>query len=198
MTLRIFPFLLLIITMLACGTKQNPSDSNKADTTVSQTSNYNGPKELVALYRHADSLVQIGEIDTKMMQTFVDNATKYAEEHPNDTLSPHFMLYAGIFEMDIALSTPSESKRNKRFFQSIDIFNKLTETYPQYKNIPYCYYYKGQIYENMRRNSDAENEYRKLVHQFPDSDLGKNIAEYLKVRGFEKSSDEIMHEIGKK
>ena len=150
------------------------------------------------MYHQADSLVKIGEIDKDMMTLFVEKATAYAEIHPDDTLSPHFMLYAGIFQMDVALSTPSESKRNAGFFQSVDIFNKLTEQYPDYRNLPYCYYYKGQIYENMGRTSDAEGEYRELVHRFPDTDLGRNIAEYLKVRGFEKSSDDIMHEISQK
>lgn len=197
MKLRIFPLLLLALAFCSCGSKQEKNDA-AADSILCESSDYSNSKELIALYHQADSLVQIGQIDTKKMQIFVDNATAYAEIHPDDTLTPHFLLYAGIFEMDIALSTPSESKRNARFFQAVDIFNDLTEKYPDYKNLPYCYYYKGQIYENMKRTSDAEGEYRELVHRFPDTDLGRNIADYLKVRGFEKSSDDIMHEISQK
>ena len=197
MKLRIFLLLLLAVAICSCGSKQENIDAS-SDTTLCESSDNNNSKKLIALYHHADSLVQIGQIDTKKMQLFVDNATAYAQNHPDDTLSPHFMLYAGIFEMDIALSTPSESKRNSRFLQSIEIFNQLTENYPNYKNLPYCYYYKGQIYENMKRTSDAEGEYRELVHRFPDTDLGRNIADYLKVQGYEKSSDDIMHEIRNK
>lgn len=197
MKLRFFALLLLAATFCTCGSKQ---DSSRSETDINnlESKEYNNSKELIALYHHADSLVQIGQINTKKMQLFVEKATQYAEIHPDDTLSPHFLLYAGIFQMDVALSTPSESKRNNRFFQAVDIFNELTQRYPDYKNLPYCYYYKGQIYENMGRTSDAENEYRELVHHFPDTDLGQNIAEYLKVRGFEKSSDDIMHEISQK
>ena len=197
MKLRFFSLLLLAVTFCTCGSKQSSPDEN-AGTTDCATSDYTSPSELIELYHQADSLVKIGEIDKDMMTLFVEKATAYAEIHPDDTLSPHFMLYAGIFQMDVALSTPSESKRNAGFFQSVDIFNKLTEQYPDYRNLPYCYYYKGQIYENMGRTSDAEGEYRELVHRFPDTDLGRNIAEYLKVRGFEKSSDDIMHEISQK
>lgn len=188
-------FLPLLLCLATCSPKNVPSTDQPAQDSV--VVNYQNPKALIALYHEADSLVQIGQIDTKKMQTFVDNATQYAEAFPNDTLSPHFMMYAGIFQMDIALSTKAKSKRDKRFFRSIEIFNQLTEKYPDYKNIPYCYYYKGQIYENMQRNSDAENEYRELVHRFPNTELGKNIADYLKVRGFEKSPEEIMMEIEK-
>lgn len=197
MKLRFFALLLLAATFCTCGSKQ---DSSRSETDINnlESKEYNNSKELIALYHHADSFVQIGQINTKKMQLFVEKATQYAEIHPDDTLSPHFLLYAGIFQMDVALSTPSESKRNNRFFQAVDIFNELTQRYPDYKNLPYCYYYKGQIYENMGRTSDAENEYRELVHHFPDTDLGQNIAEYLKVRGFEKSSDDIMHEISQK
>ena len=185
MKLRIFSLLLLALVFCSCGSKQEKNDVT-GDETICESSDYKNSKDLIALYRQADSLVQIGQIDTKKMQLFVDKATAYAESNPNDTLSPHFLLYAGIFEMDIALSTQAESKRNARFFQAVDIFNDLTEKYPDYKNIPYCYYYKGQIYENMRRTSDAEGEYRELVHRFPDTDLGRNIADYLKVQGYEK------------
>ena len=197
MKLRFFTLLLMAAAFCACGSKQ---DSSRLENDINdlESKKYNNSKELIELYHHADSLVKIGEIDTKKMQLFVDKAAEYASLHPDDTLSPHFLLYSGIFQMDIALSTPSESKRNARFFQSVDIFNKLTEQYPDYRNLPYCYYYKGQIYENMGRTSDAEGEYRELVHRFPDTDLGRNIAEYLKVRGFEKSSDDIMHEISQK
>ena len=197
MKLRFFALLLLAIAFCSCGSKQDSSRS-ETDVTDLGSKEYNNSKELIELYHHADSLVKIGQIDTKKMQLFVDKATEYATLHPDDTLSPHFLLYAGIFQMDVALSTPSESKRNARFFQSVEIFNKLTEQYPDYRNLPYCYYYKGQIYENMRRTSDAEGEYRELVHRYPDTDLGRNIAEYLKVQGYEKSSDDIMHEIKKK
>ena len=197
MKLRFFALPLLAIAFCACSPKQD-SIGSESSPNYSESNKYSNPKELIALYHHADSLVQIGQIDTKKMQLFVEKATQYAEIHPDDTLSTHFLLYAGIFQMDVALSTPSESKRNERFFKAVEIFNELTTKYPDYRNLPYCYYYKGQIYENMGRTSDAEGEYRELVHHFPDTDLGQNIAEYLKVRGFEKSSDDIMHEISKK
>lgn len=197
MKLRFCSLLLLTLAFCSCSSMQEQNDA-AANETICESSDYKNSKDLIALYRQADSLVQIGQIDTKKMQLFVDKATAYAESNPNDTLSPHFLLYAGIFQMDIALSTASESKRNERFFQAVEIFNDLTKQYPDYRNLPYSYYYKGQIYENMGRTSDAEGEYRELVHRFPDTDLGRNIAEYLKARGFEKSSDDIMHEISKK
>ena len=197
MKLRFFSLLLLSVAFCACGSKQSAPDDG-ADTTLFTSQDYTSSKELIDLYHQADSLVKIGEIDKEKMSLFVEKASAYAEIHPDDTLSPHFLLYAGIFQMDIALSTASESKRNERFFQAVEIFNDLTKQYPDYRNLPYCYYYKGQIYENMGRTSDAEGEYRELVHRFPDTDLGRNIAEYLKARGFEKSPDDIMHEISKK
>ena len=197
MKLRFFSLLLLAVVFCACGSKQSAPD-DVANATSCESKDYTSSKELIALYHQADSLVKIGEIDKEMMTLFVEKATAYAENHPDDTLSPHFLLYAGIFQMDIALSTASEGKRNERFFQAVEIFNDLTKQYPDYKNLPYCYYYKGQIYENMGRTSDAEGEYRELVHRYPDTDLGRNIHDYLKVRGFEKSSDDIMHEISKK
>ena len=145
MKLRFFSLLLLAASFCACGSKQS-AINEETDTTICESQDYTSSKSLIELYHQADSLVKIGEMDMEKMQLFVEKATAYAEIHPDDTLSPHFLLYAGIFQMDIALSTASESKRNKRFFQAVDIFNDLTQQYPNYRNLPYCYYYKGQIY----------------------------------------------------
>ena len=146
---------------------------------------------LIALYKETDSLLMMGKMDIEKMQLFVDRAWDYAEKYPEDTLSPHFKFFVAIYEMKIAGSNPDEREAQQQYFHSIDHFDQLIEQYPDYVNLPYCYYYQGMIYENLHRISDAESEYRELVHRYPDTELGKNIVEYLKVQGYAQSADDL-------
>ncbi len=193
--------IIAILCAVSCHRNQQPAENQ--DTTVKDIEqeasiDYTQAQNLIALYKEADSLTKIGEIDAHKMQLFVDNSTVYAKNNAEDTLSPHLLLYAGIFQMEIASSNPSEEIRKELWFKSIDIFNEVILQFPKYRNLPYCYFYKGQIYENMGRISDAENEYRELIHRYPQSELGKSMESYVKAHGFEKSADELWKDIRKK
>lgn len=159
---------------------------------------YSKPENLIALYKESDSLLHQGKIDTSKMRLYVENATDYALKSPSDTLCPAFLYFAGVFQMQVAFSNQAEEARQQGASEAVAIFNSLIAQYPDYQNLPNAYYYKGQIYENLGNTSDAEKEYRELVRRYPQSDIGKSTAEYLKVGGFEKSADEIWEEIQKK
>ncbi len=151
--------------------------------------------QIRALYHQADSLLNIGKADTVLMNQYVNLATQHVQTQPDDTLAADFLFYAGIFELKVAALTPPSETQNRFAFRAIDIFNQVIEKYPDYVNLDYCYYYKGNIYENLKRYSDAENEYRELVHRFPQSDLAQGIAAYLEVQGFSKTPDQMMQDI---
>ena len=193
-----------IIILLACcalvitGCKKKSGQPVETPDSVAPTLDYTKKENIVKLYRMTDSLNRIGKADFAKMQLFIDHATTYAQKNENDTISPHFLLYSGIFQMQLAFSKSDLSTQKELAFKAIDQFNHLLKQYPKYKNAPYCYFYKGQIYENLNRLSDAENEYRELIHLYPDSELGKSTAEYLNMQGFKKSPDQLWEEVSKK
>ena len=126
------------------------------------------------------------------MQKFVDEAVEYADKNPQDTISPHFLLYAGVMQMQVAFSNANEQQRTEQANQAITILERLLINHPDYRNIIYAYYYKAQIFENLGKTEKAATAYRELVNRFPDTELGKNIAAYLQNDGYEKSAEEIM------
>ena len=149
-------------------------------------------KAIIALYKEVDSLTQRGCMNREKIQQFVDEAVDYAKLHPQDTLSPHFMLYAGINEMQVAFSNANEKLRREQALEAVNILEKLRQNYPDYRNMIYAYYYKGQIYENLGMHQEAAKTYHALVERFPDTELGKSIAAYLQADGYEKSAEEIL------
>ncbi len=149
-------------------------------------------QEIISLYKEVDSLTRVGSMDRKKMQQFVDEAVEYAKSVPSDTLSPHFLLYAGVMQMQVAFSNANEQQRTQQAEEAINILEKLRQNYPDYQNLIYAYYYKAQIYENLGKREEAAKTYRNLVERFPDTELAKNIAAYLQAGGYEKSAEEIM------
>lgn len=182
--------ILLISLMTLLVGCQNAQEAAPA----SETKTDNSPKDskaIIALYKEVDSLTQKGSMNLEKMQQFVDEAVDYAKQNVSDTLSPHFLLYAGITQMQVAFSTADEKVRGELAEKALNILEKLRQNYPDYRNAIYAYYYKAQIYENLGRIEEAAKTYRDMVERFPDSELGKSIATYIKADGFGKSAEEL-------
>lgn len=192
------PLLLICVLLCACGHKQDNTAILDSLAEVNTTEQLPENIQIQNLYKTADSLMNIGQIDIEMMQEYVNRALRYTQENPNDTLACKYIFFAGIFEMKIASSTAEENLCNDLYFNAINIFNSLIKNYPNFPHLDYCYWYKGTIYENMKRTSDAENEYRELVHNFPKSDLAAGTEAYLQSHGYEKDANDLMNDIKKK
>ena len=182
--------LLIGIMLLLSGCHKAQETVNQSDSKIENS--HKDSKAIIALYKEVDSLTQHGCMDREKMQQFVNEAINYAKLNPKDTLSPHFMLYAGINQMQVAFSSADEKQRREQALEAINILEKLRQNYPDYRNMIYAYYYKGQIYENLGMHQEAAKTYRALVERFPDTELGKSIAAYLQAGGYEKSAEEIM------
>lgn len=195
---RTLTLLLCALVLFSCKKNTTQHTDSQIVETKSEAIDYSKPKNLIALYKESDSLLHQGKIDTSKMRLYVEKATEYVLKSPSDTLCPAFLYFAGVFQMQVAFSNQDEEARQQGASEAVAIFNSLIAQYSDYQNLPNAYYYKGQIYENLGNTSDAEKEYRELVRRYPQSDLGKSTAEYLKVGGFEKSADAIWEEIQKK
>jgi len=185
-------FLLISIAMLFLGCQSKSEESTPSAEAKVQAPATVDPQAIIALYKEVDSLTQLGNMDRQKMQQFVDEAVEYAERVPNDTLAPHFLLYAGVMQMQVAFSNANEQQRLSQAEEAVKILEKLLQDHPDYRNIIYAYYYKAQIYENLGKQEKAAVTYRNLVDRFPDTELGKNISAYLQAGGYEKSAEEIM------
>ena len=58
-----------------------------------------------------------------------------------------------------------------RYNDAIDIFKRLTQTYPTHERAGEAVYFRGQAYTNLKDWDHAIAEYQKLVEKYPDSSL---------------------------
>lgn len=188
---RLLIVLSALLLMVGC---HNSPDATAQQDNNSKLKSAKSSQEVIAIYKEVDALTQAGKMDRSKMKEFVVEALTYVSENPNDTLCPHFLLYSGITQMQIAFSDTIADRREPQALEAIRILEQLRHNYPGYRNLAYAFYYKGQIYENLGKKEDAKQAYTDLVHRFPDSELGKNIAAYLQADGIDKSADEIWRE----
>lgn len=180
-----------LLLMVGCHDSQDATAQQDAN---SKFKSAKSSKEVIAIYKEVDALTQAGKVDRSKMKEFVVEALTYVSENPKDTLCPHFLLYAGITQMQIAFSDSIADRREPQAMEAIRILEQLRHNYPEYRNLAYAFYYKGQIYENLGKKEVAKQAYTDLVHRFPDSELGKNIAAYLQAGGIDKSAEDIWRE----
>lgn len=184
-------FLIVLSALLLMAGCHKKNDANAQQDQNSALGSAKSSKEVIAIYKEVDALTQAGKMDREKMKNFVSEALTYVSENPKDTLSPHFLLYSGITQMQIAFSDSIATRREPQAMEAIRILEQLRHNYPEYRNLAYVFYYKGQIYENLGKREEAKQAYTDLVHRFPDSELGKSIAAYLQAGGVDKSADDL-------
>lgn len=183
-------FLILLLFLTACDQKVNKNGTNNIDQ-MSHNEN-----QLIELWQKIDSLNSVGIIDTSLINTFLTSAKSFSENNPEAPNVPNILLNAGQLTMVLAKISEDPIERAKNAKEALDIFNKFQMIYPENPNIKYCYFHRGTIYDDILEDyRSAENEFRELIHRFPDDSLSINISAYINYLG--KTPEQIMAEIEK-
>lgn len=83
--------------------------------------------------------------------------TDFADKYPSDTLSPKFLLKAAEMQGNV-LHTE----------KAIALFDRVINDYPDFEDIPICYFLKGNAYELNSQYDEAKEAYQTFVDKFPD------------------------------
>lgn len=188
---KVYTFLL--IALLLCIACNQENDKNSVNNIEQISHNEN---QLIELWQKIDSLNSIGIIDTTLINTFLTSAKSFSENNPGAPNVPNILLNAGQLTMVLAKITEDPIMRAKNAKEGLDIFNKFQMIYPENPNIKYCYFHRGTIYDDILKDyRSAENEFRELIHRFPNDSLSINISAYINHLG--KTPEQIMAEIAK-
>ena len=115
-------------------------------------------------------------------QTLVNMYIDYANNNPQDTISPNLLFKAA----DISMNFRAPVK-------SIALFNRIINEYPDYKNVHTAMFLKGFVYEDQLKDfSNARKSYMEFLDRYPNSDFADDARVSLQHLG--KSPEELIKE----
>lgn len=131
---------------------------------------------------------QISQLEKKNYETADTNSARelmnaylqYANEFPQDSLTPEYLLRAASVTMKLGNGA-----------QAIDIFDRIINQYPSFSKLPEVYYYRAYTFEGVLYDiAAAEEAYKDFINRYPESDLAVDAQLSIKYLGM--SPEEII------
>ena len=123
-----------------------------------------------------------GDFNTTGMLALVNNYGKYADENPDDELTPSYLFKAGDISMGL-----------EKGELAIGFFVRIIENYPSFERVGYCYFLKAFIYENNLNDlENAKSAYIEFIKKYPDHEMTDGAIFSLKNLG--KSPEQLIRE----
>lgn len=187
---HLFTIMLLAAAVLIVSCKKSSSDNGKKKGFASKQ------RDLVELYDMADSVYYFnGRADTALFGRFIRKAVDFAQNYPNDKMSPEMLYRAGVGSMILAKSATDRDHTAQYAKQAIEIFNTYQSLFPNGEKAEFCYYQRGIIYDDILGDTrSAESEFRDYINRNPGDSLSVQLEQYIKLLG--KSEGEIAKEMG--
>lgn len=114
----------------------------------------------------------------ELIRAYID----YADAHPGDTAAPAYIFKAGDLMMN--LENPA---------QSIELFERITRDYPDFRKADVAFFLQAFIYENNLGNLAKAGElYRQFLMKYPQSDFADDAQACLQNLG--KSPEDLIRE----
>jgi len=112
----------------------------------------------------------------------VEAYLNYADENPEDSITPEYLFKAGDIDMNLG-NAPS----------AISTFNRIIYDYPEYKKAPECLFLVAYIYENYLSDYGKATElYTLFVEKYPDNDFADDAE--MSIQNMGKSPEELIKE----
>ncbi len=111
---------------------------------------------------------------------------KFAEQYPQDSLTPSYIYAAANLQMNMS--------QNEEAIAKLD---KIINNYPDYPRLADVFFLKAFIYDNNIKNlNKARQAYTDFLNKFPDSDLADDAKMSLDNLG--KTPEQIVKEFEQK
>lgn len=110
---------------------------------------------------------------------------KYADTYPDDSLSANYLFLAADISMNL-----------RKPKQTIVLFDRILNAYPDYEKAPAVLFLKAFVYEDQLQDyANAKKYYELFISKYPDSDFADDAEVSLKNLG--KSPEELILEFEK-
>lgn len=83
--------------------------------------------------------------------------TDFADRYPSDSLTPQYLLKAAEVQSNVMHTD-----------RAIELFDRIIADYPDFEDVPICYFLKGSAYEDNSQFDLAKQAYQTFVDKYPD------------------------------
>ncbi|MCB9169354.1 MAG: tetratricopeptide repeat protein [Flavobacteriales bacterium] len=149
---------LAILLFVACGT-------GPESTSTDQEKDGSKAAEMVGrIHTMEDTLFAKNTFDMRGAAALLDVYKSFAQEFPTDTMAPEYLFRgAGVAK---ALGRPNET---------LTLYDRIINDYPQWRRIPDTYYLKAFTLDNdLGQKGAAEQAYRDVIARYPDHRFAKD------------------------
>jgi tetratricopeptide (TPR) repeat protein len=144
----------------------------------------NRSKELTQIQQYEDSLLHNAAqviIDTNLGNQTVALYLQFANDFPNDSLTPGFIYKAADISFNMG-----------KYPAALDYFNRIIDNYAEYSDLGTCYFMVGETYNCMSQYEQAKEAYQQFIELFPDHPLAKDIRYQLEHNMVGMSPEEML------
>lgn len=108
---------------------------------------------------------------------------EFADKYPSDTLAPSYLIKAA--------ETQSNVLHTER---AVSLFDRVIKDYPDYYDVPMCYFLKGTAYEQGGQYDEARKAYQEFINKYPEHFMAQQVSVMLPYVGLspEEMLDSIM------
>ncbi len=138
-----------------------------------------GPRKDQATLQKLDSLAaRLAEAsdanrDQELAETFVAEATRFYERHPEDSLAVEHFFRAGEVYRGL-----------KEYGKAIELFGRLWRENPRHPKAPVALFLQAFTFDTSLQDSTlARHYYRNFLEKYPDHPLGAQVRQLLEVAG---------------
>ena len=140
-----------------------------------------------------DRIVQIEDFEDSLTESaiVVDSAAaeqltnlyvEFADKYPSDSLAPQYLMKAADMQSNV-MNTE----------RAVALFDRIIENYPDFDQLPICYFLKGNAYESNRQFEEAKAAYQVFVDKFPDHFMAEQTRKMIPLVGM--SPEEMLDKI---
>ena len=174
----VFLVLVVMITVTSCNEPGKKRVTEKVLTKAELLSKIEQNEKKL----FGDTLVTVNH---KSALVLVDEYQQFASRFPDDTSAAEYLFKASDISMNMNMPQ-----------QTVAIFNKLIENYPDFDKIPTCYFLRAFVYDDQLKDyKSAEKYYREFLEKYPKNVFADDAQMLLNNLG--KSPEELIKEFGK-
>lgn len=86
-----------------------------------------------------------------------DMYVAFANKYPNDTLSPQYLLKAADMQSNVLHTA-----------RALELFDRVIDEYPDFDEVPMCYFLKGNALELNSQIEEAKAAYEEFLAKYPN------------------------------